>query len=420
MTRISLLLASIWIALSALVYGVGLVPVPLLLLYVQFVGAVLVLYCILAGVYDWATPFLVCLSATMFFLVVGDTALRFLLADNLYFRPHERLFEKSPLYPESYRYSPNRLVTQLSTGDLANFTCKKQLVEERLVTFRTDAYGFRNDQQSLDTSYEIILLGDSFGVANGTSQEHTWWHLLAEQRGVSLYNLSLPSAPRQEVSVLARELPRLKLKPHVTVIWQLFEGNDLEDVPPPKLPDMQRSAADRIVTHISNYQRRSPLVQLLGSMGSDCPRETSVERLSVPQHGEMLFYSDYSVGDLVSESDVQQQPGWRFLQDAFESMAQLRSTYGFRVLVVTIPSKSQVYGSQKRGEELSSLARLIGRESKKRGFRHISVQPGFVRATAQTSEPLYWRDDTHLSIRGNRLLASLVNDALDDGMINPN
>ena len=87
---------------------------------------------------------------------------------------------------------------------------------------------------------DVIVLGDSFGVAAATSQEETLSSLLARDYGLSVYNLSISrSNPQQEYANLMLEGKRLKARKGTCVLWLLFPGNDLDEPYYPELENPQ-------------------------------------------------------------------------------------------------------------------------------------------------------------------------------------
>ncbi|HYE74890.1 MAG TPA: hypothetical protein VEF04_16235 [Blastocatellia bacterium] len=97
--------------------------------------------------------------------------------------------------------------------------------DEREVEYNTDEHGFRN--QSGLSHAEIVFLGDSYTEAAQVTESQTFVQRVAQLTGQSTVNLGRGAyGPQQELIVLKRY--GLAYKPSV-VVWQIFEGNDLND-----------------------------------------------------------------------------------------------------------------------------------------------------------------------------------------------
>lgn len=92
-------------------------------------------------------------------------------------------------------------------------------------TLTVDAQGFRN--AAVPETCDWIVLGDSFAEGSEVSDEQTWPVLLASARGVSLYNLGMSGGNPVTYLDTFKQFG-LRLKPQ-TVIYLLYEGNDLRD-----------------------------------------------------------------------------------------------------------------------------------------------------------------------------------------------
>src|SRR5262245_14724543 len=122
-----------------------------------------------------AARVLVMLGTAAVLLTGLDLALRGALADSLYNRVHERLLVAPPGALAFARYAPDSSVRMTSYGDLAAMSGDPSLREPREEVFVTDDYGFRNSPEvAALPAYDVVLLGDSFGVGVGTTQAACW------------------------------------------------------------------------------------------------------------------------------------------------------------------------------------------------------------------------------------------------------
>jgi len=162
---------------------------------------------------------------TLFFVICG---LLFSLAwgekwsDKVWYREHEK-------WSENGRYRMNVSdVINMPYGDLYAIgeTSSKgkidQIKEPRLVRFKTDEFGLRNNEKLLEA--DLILAGDSFIVANGTDQADMPSVWLEKLSNFKVANVAHPGDPYAYERRLLSFLD--KLKPSASIIVFYFEGND--------------------------------------------------------------------------------------------------------------------------------------------------------------------------------------------------
>jgi hypothetical protein len=163
------------------------------------------------------------LAGTIIAIGLGEVFLRIALGNQpqepKFYRPHEK-------YAQGTTYQKNIDVVDfyIPHGDLLAIDplVSRTIVEPRLVRFKTDNLGYRNDFDYQGQS--LILVGDSFIVGNGTSQEATMVNVLKTEHRINAYSISFPSDPQ-----LYFEASRNFIKSingSVSIIMFVFEGND--------------------------------------------------------------------------------------------------------------------------------------------------------------------------------------------------
>src|SRR5205085_5589113 len=212
---------------------VGVLPVvPALLLLAPL--AALALYAFTrTGAPAWTKKIAAVGLSITFAVTAFDLLARPLLLYVFEDRPKLLFARRLPALPEVYRFAPNVNFRARTYGDLAAVAGRRDWREYREISFITDAYGFRNDTTSQDAArpFDLVVLGDSFGVGDGTSQEQTWASVLAREHNLAAYNLSMDGAsPWQEYVNFLLEGERLRLRPGTLVAWVFFTGNDLDDL----------------------------------------------------------------------------------------------------------------------------------------------------------------------------------------------
>ena len=89
-------------------------------------------------------------------------------------RPSVLSAHRWPPLPQTYRFNANLRYGGITHGNLSAVAMRRDWREYRRINFRTDAYGFRNvpaEPVASQQPPELIMLGDSFCVGDGTSQE---------------------------------------------------------------------------------------------------------------------------------------------------------------------------------------------------------------------------------------------------------
>jgi len=170
------------------------------------------------------------ITLTSIFLAIGIIALSFIPTINpelnTAYRDHEKHIKPSGFYAPNV----NDLIAQ-PFGDLYVIDGGENLLREivkepRSVVFKTDRYGFRNDSTQLEKA-DIVLVGDSFIVANGVTQNQIPSTALSKILHKPVASIAIPSDPTDYENHILRFLP--KLKPSAKIIVFYFEGNDFPD-----------------------------------------------------------------------------------------------------------------------------------------------------------------------------------------------
>jgi hypothetical protein len=351
-----------------------------------------------------------------------DLIMRLVLGNTLYYRPNEMFIHRWPAMPLVSRYTPGVSYEGDTFGDLAAMSGVEDFREYRRVTFKVDSFGFRNEKTSEQLSFDILVLGDSFGVGNGVTQEKTWASLLADQYGLVTYNLSTPGSPWVEFVNLALESERLRTHEGTIVIWAIFSGNDLDDDYGPTLDVAQLPWNDRLralKVSFQTFRDRSPIRQLYSRVTLS---KSSAERVIVREFlngRKLLFYEPYlqSVGR--SYEEVLAHPNYESLEMTMGAMSKLAAEQGLTVKVILVPSKEEVYGWVESGSlpwstpaTPSGFSVALKGIAQENGMEFLDLKPFLVREAKGVYESsgdlLWWYDDTHLNVRGNQVVASIV------------
>jgi hypothetical protein len=292
----------------------------------------------------------------------------------------------------------------------------------RIVEYRTDENGFRNPP-GLGRA-EVVFIGDSFTEAGNMPEDLTFVHLVGEQLGVTTANLGRAYyGPQHELIVLKRYA--LEYHPG-TVVWVIFEGNDLLDAQ--RYLRGVRNTPEASASRRSAWSQRSLLTWRLLQpfLKTAPPRERGDETwiLQLPScEPEKVDFTAVYDPELPHRSAQAWEATARCLQDGFEFCRR----HDVQMLVVFIPIKFRVYGPFVRlitpdqeylgplpadlqqptdfGSELAAFCREIG-------CPFLDTWPALLAAAESGKKTYSLRYDTHLEADGHRVVADLVCDAL--------
>lgn len=354
-------------------------------------------------------------------VTISDVAARPVLSYLFPVRPAERFIYRWPPQPQLQRYVADVSFDGVTYGDLAAVSGRTDWREERRMRFVTDGYGFRNEPLRADVEVrplDLILLGDSFGVAAGTSQEETLSSLLAREYGVSVYNLSISREnPQQEYANLLLEGKRLNARQGTSVLWLVFPGNDLDEPYYPELENPQPAwpgPLTRLVNGFNEYRSRSPIRGLLSRSKS----ELVIERQFVDGR-RMLFFAPYAQRRSRTAEDIMRHPNFDSLKRTLAAMNKLAGERGLIVSIALVPSKEEVYswvldGAPPWSADVgpSGFSNVLRELCELHGFHFVDLKAPLVEASRRNYEKsgalIWWRDDTHWNGDGQRAVAGII------------
>jgi hypothetical protein len=362
-------------------------------------------------------------------LALADTALRPVRAGLLDLGPHERFLVPHPTVPGLERYEPRVRFRGVETGDLAAMSARRGAVEPREIEFATDAFGFRNEPAAAEAPIDVLVLGDSYAVGNGTTQNETFAALLAARSGLRVYDLAFVGSPWHQLLNLETEAPRLRLAPGARLVWMPFEGNDLdesygESFQASALAQDSLVGQARIRWH--GFRQRSPVRAASIRLWHAALRPRPVVRAAqLPDGRELLFYAPYAERVRRDAGAVRAHANFSRLRAIVGELHARASALGLDVVVAIAPSKERVYGWVLDGRAAppdaaapapSGFARAVGELCTGHGMRVVDLGPPLAaeaaRAWRDGGELLWWYDDTHWNARGHRAVAELLAPAL--------
>ena len=284
--------------------------------------------------------------------IASDLILRATISSNFYYRPHEMFSHKMPEYPGLLsRYDQNIEYKGETYGDLTAMSGEKENAQLRKIRFSTDSLGFRNNPGQKDKKNQIIVIGDSFGVGSGTDQDSTCVGFLSKNS--SVYNLSFPGTPMDELANLVIEYEKINHTKNPTVIWLLFTGNDIPNwinpdsdkyldlIASSKLGKYKESnGAMLLITKLKTYLNRSPIRQLMQRLSTNNSVQTIAKDFS---GGKMYFYKLYQKTSNFTQENIVNQSMYSSFKRIFYLANEFSKGKSIDLKVVLIPTKYEVY-----------------------------------------------------------------------------
>lgn len=358
----------------------------------------------------YLAPVLLVSSSTLVAILLAEIGLRVGWDDRLFYRSHDRFFERSTEFRDSHRYVPSVQSTRRIHGDLAAFSGAPSDRVYRMERFITDGRGFRNANRDSSEKVNVIVLGDSFAAGSDTTQEETWTQVMRDELKMRVYNLGLPGSPADELRVLVTELPHLSVAENPIVVWMIFSGNDFE--PPYESSELlsdpsalKMGLLESLIVTLYNSQSRSALSRLFGSI-KRVEGTPLVERRTIPGVGQMLFYRPYIEMATRNRHEIEGSLAYASLRRTMRKMRQFSQASRFSVLVVAAPSKEDVYLRTYMEGEKTAVAQVLEGLSQEVSFDFLDLGPLFVKSAKERA--LWWSDDTHWNSDGNRVAAEAI------------
>lgn len=292
----------------------------------------------------------------------------------------------------TYRPNVHDVIAQ-PHGDLVAIdpTLPLSIREPRTVVFTTDSRGYRNNHEYSDE--EDILLGDSYLVANGTTQEETVPSRLESRFGKRVYSMAYPGDPADYENQALKALR--EVSQHSRFSFFIYEGNDFIFDSSKKEYAMNEYDVLRLDA-VKHIPVPSALPQILYKLSRKIERQIfSLKSSSTDLH----WYGDTPIAFLSLQSATSL---------ALDPRIELQlnpQVWDKAKCVFFIPSKARIYPEGYSSEEQKILTRetapALDALRKKVSMFPVTVvdlTPA-LRNAARKMLPehkfVYWRDDTH-------------------------
>jgi hypothetical protein len=323
-------------------------------------------------------------------IAVGD------LDRSVYPRPHDVLRvhdSESGLK----RYVKDATVTMDDVaGDLQGMT-KEPIARRRSITFRTDELGFRNDRPFRDQAH--LVVGDSFIVGIGNTQEDILTEQLAARYAPDYYNLGYPG-DMLEYEEMVASFPATE----PDVLLFLFEGNDFPD----ELESPEEDRRGFLHRYVRMF-RDTGMYRLMRTWRKRLEHDRAEGqaepiRIERTRSGALAFYLRY-----VEVSERAQATPVPEFEAALGRMADRIRTVFF------IPTKYRVYHPVLWPEKTLPNAQweYLTAVCERLGLRCVDLTPSLVHRSLELWEDgrlTYWPDDSHWNGEGMAVAAAVVHE----------
>jgi hypothetical protein len=351
-------------------------------------------------------------GSTVLSLLLAELALRLTLPlTSFHYRPEDALTVLSSRFKSVERLRSETRFHGEVYGNLGAFSGTPLLREPRVTTFTVDRHGFRN-QVDRSTPFDILLLGDSFGLGSGSSDDQILPAILAHESGRRVYNLSLPGSPADQLLNLSLELPELPLSPSPVLLWLLFAGNDLDDSFDALnlyQSDLELSLSEGLSVSWRNFAKSARISLLVRSLFTFPRKHLIIKGANNPEH---LCFKPWIVSAGRSRVELVQHPNFSAYSKTITTLTSFSNKNKLRLIVAVVPTKSLIYGEQhKQTNHFAALTCELLRKNAPTS-PCIDLTPYFRRESKRllpdTGPVLWWKDDTHWSHEGHRYAADVL------------
>lgn len=355
---------------------------------------------------EWQNAIMISVSLAITTLVFSIFLNLSGISEEVYYRPHEMFSHPDGKYKKNIDFEMT-----MPHGDLKALSLYTEItLEPRNVIFQTDSLGHRNSKEYSGQKY--LLVGDSFIVGNGTTQQDIITSQLLNKYGIDTYNLAYPGGIKEYANFVKTFKKSTNTKPKVILF--LFEGNDFP-------LNKQRESIplhNRIIEKLKRYYTRYNGTGIYRFMYSSTQRILATkiykgeERVEVRDIGgiPVAFYKEYIA---VTEQN--------FLPNNSEMENYIATLSNDISHIYFIPTKYRVYYNHLNHEQHKvpalpnkqwELVRLIGR---KLNIPATNLTPALVEESDRLLKEgvlTYWRDDTHWNKHGISVAAEIVKNFL--------
>lgn len=303
-----------------------------------------------------------------------------------------------------YRYKPNLDV---------DFPSEGINVDIRTTSHGLGEIGFRDI--GTEPPFDAIALGDSFTFCDDVRTKDCWVKHLGDATGLSFATLGVSGfSTLAEARVLERYGRRLAPK---LVVLAVFPNDFNDNI---DFDDWQRSGTENFWEWRGRREGRGPMFRRLADRSAivriiDSALRTRDRHAYVFQDGSLDFvFQPWWLEPLTDERLEHRRRGWELMRGAILEMHAISEEIGARFLVMTIPTKEEVYWQVARDQLPNSDRLVVDRPfgdlfalCAEKGIACCDTRPD-LEAAAQRGRQLYLRVSSHWNDAGNAVAARSV------------
>ena len=307
------------------------------------------------------------------------------------------------------RFYPDKYSVRNEGGDLGHNSKYNQV--KKNVVWKTDKYGFRNNNYEIDC--DIVLVGDSNSVGCGTTQKMILSNQISRKTSCSVFNYS----PMKIDNKFLNNLAGMGIHPKL-IIYQIIERDipkledinlDLNGEHPPKRKminiireHLKISILTDLQIAIDRAYKKEPINFIQGKIDSafgdfNMPVIVGAENI--------LFYDKSFFSKQIDSEEV------KAIADKIDKIKTTLRIEGIEFIFVPVPNKESIYYELLPKERLPLKGKNFLTELKQqldaRGVKSIDTYSHF-RSAFLIGERVYFPDDTHWNTPGIELTADLI------------
>jgi len=340
-------------------------------------------------------------SLSIFFLIIVSEISLGLLPYN----PASSCAEDEFKIPGKEYYKKNKSIYDFpcSLADNVRISGDLTLRENVSVDFVTDEFGYRNYKDF--NKNELVVIGDSFTVGVGVSQENILSEQMSGLLNKDVYNASFPTHPRGYFDIWKRvnKLTSQKFKS----IFLIFEGNDffctVEEVYSGQPP--QASLFSYTFNFIQNTQTYNFSYGLFNKVTSHyypikSPLKVDVRNVGGNNMGFLDWYVSVS-----KRKEHCNKANW---DTTFSFLGEIDNVE----LIVFIPTKYRVYNDMLTDIKIPKLqSQYLKNFAEKKEINYLDLSDHLINASKKlikSNNYTFGRGDSHWNKNGIRIAAEAI------------
>lgn len=342
----------------------------------------------------------------LFLIIISETSLGLLT-----YNPASSCAEDEFKIPGKEHYKKNKSIYGFlcKLPDIVKISGDLSLVEKVSVDFVTDKFGYRNYKEF--NKNDLVIIGDSFTVGVGTTQDHILSEQMSELLNKNVYNASFPTHPGGYFEIWKR-MHKLTSQ-NFKSIFLIFEGNDffctIEEVYSGQPP--QTSFLNYTFNVIQNTQTYNFSYGLFSKVASyynlvESPLKVDIRNIGGNNVGFLDWY--------ISVSEREEHCNKASWDSTFSFLEVIDNVE----LIVFIPTKYRVYHHMLSDKELPKLqSEYLKNFAENIGINYLDLSEYLINSSnklIKNGNYTFGRGDTHWNSFGIKVAAETIVKKLEE------